>query len=71
MLPDLRPRRRGVVFEYLANYLRNGRVRLPVIEFKDGSAPTFFDETELVFCKTNPRDIVVKLLYYLGHRGEL
>jgi O-antigen biosynthesis protein len=44
---------------------------LPVIEFKDGSAPTFFDETQLVFCETNPRDFVARVLYYLGHQGEL
>jgi len=44
---------------------------LPVIEFKDGSAPMFFDETQLVFCETNPRDFVTKVLYYLDHQGEL
>ena len=44
---------------------------LPVIEFKDGSAPTFFDERQLIFCETSPADFVSKVLYYLDRQGEL
>lgn len=44
---------------------------LPVIEFKDGSAPTFFDKRQLIFCETSPADFVSKVLYYLDHQEEL
>jgi O-antigen biosynthesis protein len=53
-----------ITFEMLAS-------GLPVIEFKDGSAPTFFDDTQLVLCETSPADFVDKVLYYLDHQTEL
>jgi hypothetical protein len=44
---------------------------LPVVEFKDGSAPTFFDDKQLILSETNPADFVAKVLYYLDHQKEL
>jgi hypothetical protein len=44
---------------------------LPVIEFKDGSAPTFFNDKQLILSETSPADFVAKVLYYLDHQREL
>lgn len=44
---------------------------LPVIDFADGSAPTFFSEKEMIFIDSSIDDLFNKVLYYLNHRDEL
>jgi hypothetical protein len=44
---------------------------LPVVEFADGSAPSFFNEDSMVFVKSSPVDFVNKLEYYYEHGDEL
>lgn len=44
---------------------------LPVVEFADGSAPSFFDKDSMVFVKSSPVDFVNKIEYYYEHRDEL
>lgn len=44
---------------------------LPVIDFADGSAPTFFTEEEMIFLKLDVSDLFKKVMYYINHQGEL
>lgn len=44
---------------------------LPVIDFADGSAPTFFSEKEMIFIDSSIDDLFNKVLYYLNHQDEL
>lgn len=44
---------------------------LPVIDFKDGSAPTFFTEEEMIFLDLNLVDLYEKITYYMDHQDEL
>ncbi len=49
-----------VTFEMMAS-------GLPVIEFTDGSAPTFFKNDELIFVDTSPQDFCAKINHYINH----
>jgi glycosyltransferase involved in cell wall biosynthesis len=44
---------------------------LPVIDFADGSAPTFFTEEEMIFLDLNINDLFEKIIYYTDHQDEL
>ncbi len=44
---------------------------LPVFEAKDGSAPFFFNEKEMVFYNSFPEDIVKKVSFYLDNQEKL
>lgn len=44
---------------------------LPVIDFWEGSAPTFFTENEMIFTKFDGNDMFNKVHYYLKHQKEL
>lgn len=44
---------------------------LPVIEVRDGSAPTFFDDNSMIFAETYPKSFVRKIMYYIDHPNEL
>ncbi len=44
---------------------------LPVIDFIDGSAPTFFTEEEMIFIKSEIGDLFNKVHYYVNHQKEL
>lgn len=44
---------------------------LPVIDFIDGSAPTFFTDEEMIFVKSDVRDLFNKVYYYINHQKEL
>lgn len=44
---------------------------LPVIDFKDGSAPHFFKGEEMIFVDFYPRNLVDKVLYYHQNPSEL
>ena len=41
---------------------------LPVIDFADGSAPTFFTEEEMIFLDLNIQDLFKKIIYYVDHQ---
>ncbi len=53
-----------VTFEMMAS-------GLPVIEFKDGSAPSFFKSEELIFVDTSPQDFCAQINYYIDHQDLL
>lgn len=44
---------------------------LPVIEFKEGSAPFFFSEKSMIFSKSYPRDFVKKIKYFINNQNKL
>lgn len=44
---------------------------LPVIDFMDGSAPSFFKEDEMIFTRFDTNDLFNKIYYYLNHQDEL
>ena len=44
---------------------------LPVIDFIEGSAPTFFTEEEMIFIRFNANDLFNKVYYYIKHQKEL
>jgi len=44
---------------------------LPVIEFKEGSAPFFFSEKSMIFSKSYPRDFVKKIKYFINNQDKL
>lgn len=44
---------------------------LPVMDFADGSAPTFFTEEEMIFLKLSINDLFKKVIYYVDHQDEL
>ena len=44
---------------------------LPVIDFANGSAPTFFTEEEMIFLDLNIKDLFEKVIYYVDHQDEL
>ncbi len=44
---------------------------LPVIDFADGSAPTFFSEKEMIFINSSVDDLFNKVFYYVDHQDEL
>jgi hypothetical protein len=44
---------------------------LPVIDFADGSAPTFFTEEEMIFLDLNIQDLYKKIMYYVDHQDDL
>lgn len=44
---------------------------LPVIDFIDGSAPTFFTKEEMIFLDLNITDLFDKIMYYVNHQNEL
>ncbi len=44
---------------------------LPVFEARDGSAPFYFSESEMVFLNSSPNSLTTKVRYYLNHQDEL
>jgi O-antigen biosynthesis protein len=44
---------------------------LPVVDFYEGSAPTFFTEDEMIFVPLEPQKIFEKLLYYIENQDKL
>jgi glycosyltransferase involved in cell wall biosynthesis len=44
---------------------------LPVIDFREGSAPSFFTEKEMIFIDSGIDVIEKKIKYYITHQDEL
>ncbi|MDI9436470.1 MAG: glycosyltransferase [Euryarchaeota archaeon] len=44
---------------------------LPVVDYRDGSAPTFFSEQEMIFVESDIKDLYNKINHYLHHQEDL
>lgn len=44
---------------------------LPVVDFVDGSAPSFFSEEEMIFIESHPQDLYNKINFYLQNQDIL
>jgi glycosyltransferase involved in cell wall biosynthesis len=44
---------------------------LPVVDFADGSAPSFFTDKEMIFLESHPHDLYNKISYYMNNQNRL